>query len=180
MRINVLKDGDEVLSVTQSFIAVKRLSGEVDLIPLIIDDEGMRVDSSKIITIGYGDNEVKADLDNGGFVETFQGLYMDDIDKINAYDLFEAAKKVNNLGADLGLGHGQKHEGAGKELVDKMCRAGAISQETRNTIKEGITARNRILHDEETSTVTSDQADSVNQAVNEVEDKLENGFVTDF
>ena len=53
------------------FIAVKRVSGEVDLLPLIIDEEGMRIDSDKIVTIGYGDNEIKTNLDNGGFVETF-------------------------------------------------------------------------------------------------------------
>ena len=71
MKINVLRRGDEVLSVTQNFIAVKRVSGEVDLLPLIIDEEGMRIDSDKIVTIGYGENEIKTDLDNGGFVETF-------------------------------------------------------------------------------------------------------------
>ena len=71
MKINVLRRGDEVLSVTQNFIAVKRVSGEVDLLPLIIDEEGMRIDSDKIVTIGYVDNEIKTNLDNGGFVETF-------------------------------------------------------------------------------------------------------------
>lgn len=71
MKINILRMGDEVLSVTQNFIAVKRVSGEVDLLPLIIDEEGMRIESDKIVTIGYGDNEIKNDLDNGGFVETF-------------------------------------------------------------------------------------------------------------
>lgn len=69
MRINVLRMGDEVLSVTQNFIAVKRVSGEVDLLPLIIDEEGMRIDSEKIVTIGYGDNEIKTDLDNGFITE---------------------------------------------------------------------------------------------------------------
>lgn len=62
MKINVLRKGDEVLSVTQNFIAVKRVSGEVDLLPLIIDEEGMRIDSEKIVTIGYGENEIKPTL----------------------------------------------------------------------------------------------------------------------
>lgn len=48
MKINILRMGDEVLSVTQNFIVVKRVSGEVDLLPLIIDEEGMRIDSEKI------------------------------------------------------------------------------------------------------------------------------------
>ena len=37
MRIDILKPGDEVLSITQNYIAVKRANGEVDLIPLLDD-----------------------------------------------------------------------------------------------------------------------------------------------
>ena len=63
MRIDILKKGDEVLCVDKSFIAVKRTNGEVDLIPLIDDEEtGLRVNVSKIVTIGYGENIVSADL----------------------------------------------------------------------------------------------------------------------
>lgn len=63
MRIDILKKGDEVLSVDKDFIAVKRVNGEVDLIPLIDDEEtGLRVNVSKIVTIGYGDNTVSAEL----------------------------------------------------------------------------------------------------------------------
>lgn len=61
MRIDILKKGDEVLSVDKDFIAVKRVNGEVDLIPLIEDEKtGLRVNVSKIVTIGYGDNTVSA------------------------------------------------------------------------------------------------------------------------
>ncbi len=63
MRIDILKKGDEVLTVDKDFIAVKRVNGEVDLIPLIDDEEtGLRVNVSKIVTIGYGDNTVSAEL----------------------------------------------------------------------------------------------------------------------
>lgn len=63
MRIDILKKGDEVLSVDKDFIAVKRVNGEVDLIPLINDEKtGLRVNVSKIVTIGYGDNTVSAEL----------------------------------------------------------------------------------------------------------------------
>lgn len=63
MRIDILKKGDEVLSVDKDFIAVKRVNGEVDLIPLIDDEEtGLRINVSKIVTIGYGDNTVSAEL----------------------------------------------------------------------------------------------------------------------
>lgn len=89
-------------------------------------------------------------------------------------------KKANNLGADLGLGKGKKHEGAGKAMADTLYWAGAISQETRNTIKDGINTRNSIQHDEKTPKVTHAQASAVNQAVNEVKNKLDNGFITEF
>lgn len=63
MRIDILKKGDEVLTVDKDFIAVKRVNGEVDLIPLIDDEEtGLRINVSKIVTIGYGDNTVSGEL----------------------------------------------------------------------------------------------------------------------
>lgn len=58
MRIDILKKGDSVLGVNKEFIAVQRANGEVDLIPLIEDETGLRVNVSKIVTIGYGDNIV--------------------------------------------------------------------------------------------------------------------------
>ena len=72
MRIDILKPGDEVLSITQNFIAVKRANGEVDLIPLLDDPTfGLRVDVEKIIKIGFGNNEVTVDLPNGESVTNF-------------------------------------------------------------------------------------------------------------
>lgn len=59
MTIGVLKKGDHVINVTSEFIAVERKNGEVDIIPLIRDGEAFRVDSEKIVTIGYGDNIVQ-------------------------------------------------------------------------------------------------------------------------
>lgn len=60
MKINILKKGDSVLNVDKNFIAVKRKNGEVDIVPLIEDETGLRVNVSKIVTIGYGDNIVTA------------------------------------------------------------------------------------------------------------------------
>ena len=65
MKINILKKGDSVLNVDKNFIAVRRKNGEVDIVPLIEDETGLRVNVSKIVTIGYGDNIVTA---NGGDV----------------------------------------------------------------------------------------------------------------
>lgn len=64
MKINILKKGDSVLNVDKNFIAVRRKNGEVDIVPLIEDETGLRVNVSKIVTIGYGDNIVTANVDD--------------------------------------------------------------------------------------------------------------------
>ena len=64
MKINVLKKGDRVISVTSEFVAVQRKNGEVDIIPLIRDGTGLRVDIENIVTIGYGNNTVQAEVDD--------------------------------------------------------------------------------------------------------------------
>lgn len=51
IRIEVLKKGDKVLSVTSEFIAVQRKNGEVDLLPMVKDEMGLRIDIEHIITI---------------------------------------------------------------------------------------------------------------------------------
>ena len=58
----LLKKGDSVLNVDKNFIAVRRKNGEVDIVPLIEDETGLRVNVSKIVTIGYGDNIVTANV----------------------------------------------------------------------------------------------------------------------
>lgn len=62
MKINVLEKGDRVISVTSEFVAVQRKNGEVDIIPLIRDGTGLRVDIENIVTIGYGSNTVQAEV----------------------------------------------------------------------------------------------------------------------
>ena len=63
MKIGVLKKGDQVLNVTSEFITVQRKNGEVDIIPLVKDEMGLRVDIERIVTIGYGNNTVQAFTD---------------------------------------------------------------------------------------------------------------------
>ena len=63
MKIGVLKKGDQVLNVAPEFITVQRRNGEVDIIPMVKDDMGLRVDIEHIVTIGYGNNTVQAATD---------------------------------------------------------------------------------------------------------------------
>lgn len=64
MPIGILKKGDSVLNVTVEFIAVQRKNGEVDIVPLLKDETGLRVDVENIVTIGYGNNTVQATKDD--------------------------------------------------------------------------------------------------------------------
>jgi len=64
MKIGVLRDGDKVISVSTEFIAIQRINGEVDIIPIVVDGKTLRVDTENIITIGYGDNVIEATVDD--------------------------------------------------------------------------------------------------------------------
>ena len=70
MKIGILKKGDKVINVTDDFIAVQRKNGEVDIIPMIKDKTGLRVDTEGIVTIGYGENTVEVST-NDVVVTTF-------------------------------------------------------------------------------------------------------------
>ena len=72
MTIGILKNGDTILNVTPEFIAVQRKNGEVDIVPLIKYETGLRIDVENIVTIGYGNNTVQATKDDV-VVTTFQG-----------------------------------------------------------------------------------------------------------
>ncbi len=65
IRIDILNKGDEVISVTNSFIAIRRNNGEVDLVPIEETNTGIRVDENGIVTIGYGDNVVTIEHESG-------------------------------------------------------------------------------------------------------------------
>lgn len=76
IRINILNKGDSVIGVTEKMVVVQRKNGEVDIVPIIFEEEGQppRVDVENIVTIGYGKNNVETIIegDNGDIkVTTF-------------------------------------------------------------------------------------------------------------
>ena len=71
MKIKILQEGDKVIGVTSEFIAVERISGEVDIIPLGKDESGVCIDAEHITTIGYGDNVVEIETKNGVRISNF-------------------------------------------------------------------------------------------------------------
>ena len=71
MRFNILQDGDKVINVTNDFVAVERSSGEVDIIPFVKEDARVWVDTQHILTIGFGENTVQVQTENGITITTF-------------------------------------------------------------------------------------------------------------
>lgn len=71
MKIKVLHQGDKVLNVTAEFIVIKRVNGEVDIIPIVVTDMGLWVEMSNIVTIGYGDNVVETETEDGVKIISF-------------------------------------------------------------------------------------------------------------
>lgn len=68
LNINFLQKGDEVLSLTDHLLSIKRKNGEVDLFKVIVgDDEEMPIyiDPVKIATIGFGNGTVEKELEDG-------------------------------------------------------------------------------------------------------------------
>lgn len=71
MKLELLEEGDEVLNVTAEFVAVKRMSGEVDIIPLKKEEGRWSVDIENIVTIGYGANTVIYENESGVKIFSF-------------------------------------------------------------------------------------------------------------
>jgi hypothetical protein len=71
MKIKVMSKGDKVLNVTSELVAIQRKNGEVDIIPLISDESGVRIDTENIVTIGYGNNSVETEVVEGVVITNF-------------------------------------------------------------------------------------------------------------
>lgn len=71
MKINVMSKDDKVLNVTSELVAIQRKNGEVDIIPLISDESGVRIDTENIVTIGYGNNSVETEVIDGVVITNF-------------------------------------------------------------------------------------------------------------
>lgn len=61
MKVKILRKGDSVLSVSGNLISVQRKNGEVDIIPVIPDENSFpMIDTEHILTITYGNNSVES------------------------------------------------------------------------------------------------------------------------
>ncbi|MCD7715320.1 MAG: hypothetical protein LUI39_02565 [Lachnospiraceae bacterium] len=71
IKIGVMNKGDEVLGVTNDFIAIRRRKGDVDIIPLLKDCFPWQIDTANIINIGYGKNIVTMETEDEVSVSSF-------------------------------------------------------------------------------------------------------------
>lgn len=64
--IDILKKGDEVLSINDKFLAVKRKNGTVDIYKVMFNEENeIFIDPIKAAIIGYGEGTVGKTLEDG-------------------------------------------------------------------------------------------------------------------
>lgn len=66
ININILKKGDEVLSINERFLAVKRKNGIVDIFNVMFNDQNeILIDPVKVAVIGFGEGTVSKELEDG-------------------------------------------------------------------------------------------------------------------
>ena len=71
MRMDILKKGDKVLSVTNKLIAIQRENGEVEVIRFLIDKEGIWIADEETLIIGYADNAEESEVIAGVVITHF-------------------------------------------------------------------------------------------------------------
>ena len=71
MKINILKRGDHVIAIKEDYIAVEHKSGEVEIFPLINDNNMLRLDLENNIVIGFGNGTIENYCDEDIKVITF-------------------------------------------------------------------------------------------------------------
>lgn len=66
INIDILKKGDEVLTINERFLAVKRKNGSVDIYNIMYNEENeIYVDPIKAAVIGFGEGTVGKTLEDG-------------------------------------------------------------------------------------------------------------------
>ena len=66
IKINKKKKGDEVISLNEKFLAVKRKNGTVDVYNILFNESGeMGIDPVKMAEIGFGEGLVEKTMEDG-------------------------------------------------------------------------------------------------------------------
>lgn len=106
------------------------------------------------------------------------------LDAKNKIDIIDTTDRLQETAEDNGYGRPSGYmvkKGAAQELVKALHEGGAISGETKDTIKRGLIKRNTIAHRRGRKIeVTPDEVSDFLNAEAEIKDIIENGFVIDF
>ncbi|MBO4320535.1 MAG: hypothetical protein J5857_08705 [Treponema sp.] len=72
MRINVMREDERFREISENRIILENARGEIRIVSLIMDEDGIRIDPEKEIIIGYGDGTVEiGDMDEDMEVTSF-------------------------------------------------------------------------------------------------------------
>ena len=72
VKLEILREGDSVLSAWDSHVAVKKESGEVEIFQYYLDEEGLPRLSDGTVLVTYGDGSVSAKIEGTSIeVSTF-------------------------------------------------------------------------------------------------------------
>lgn len=66
ININILHKGDEVITINERFLAIKRKGGTVDIFNVIYNEKNeILIDPVKTAMIGFGEGTVSKESDDG-------------------------------------------------------------------------------------------------------------------
>ncbi len=72
MRINLMREDERFKGISENRLIFENTRGEIRIVTLIEDEDGIRVDTDREIVIGYGDGTVEyGDMDDGIEITTF-------------------------------------------------------------------------------------------------------------
>lgn len=63
MNYDLLRIGDRVLAINNSFLAIERSDGSVDLYPVSFEEEQVKINANAVTTIGYPSEEISEDIE---------------------------------------------------------------------------------------------------------------------
>ena len=63
--INVLNRGDEVIFISDSYLAVRRKKGQVDIYQVMTGEGAFTIDPIRVAVIGYGEGTVETEAEDG-------------------------------------------------------------------------------------------------------------------
>lgn len=66
LTLRILRSGDRVISVNSNNIAIERENGEVEIMPVVIDESGFpSIDTAHILKITYGSGAAEMKISDG-------------------------------------------------------------------------------------------------------------------